>query len=178
MSLPRNYGSGVFTLIHYLQIMFYLPFKRMKFLLPVFAIVLLLSCSSEKNAQADDTVLLTSVSWERAGEGNPKTFSAMKINTDGTYEMTEEGYNESGTKVEVTITMRGTWKWGANREIITNNTEMVMNGESHKLDDKDHRYVLRITELSKDKLVGISRNIYDAEDSGFAYTESYVAKPM
>lgn len=128
---------------------------------------LIVGCQSGKKD------LLTSVTWKKESETVPgvKVYETWVFKSDGTF----ENANGSSQDEKVITLTRGSWEWTSDNEITTTGKEMVISGESHSIESETAKFVLHITEISKDKLVGTTRHFGDAEGSGFENTVTYTA---
>jgi hypothetical protein len=116
--------------------------------------------------------LLTSTKWTEPADDKSKGMTGIyNFNDNGSY--VENYYSEkSSDKFVVT----GTWKWISETEVSLLHNSMTVNGEIYDFesDDRD-RYILRITEITKDRLKAIRRHSGDTEDSGFANQVTFEA---
>lgn len=138
----------------------------MKKLLVIFgALALLGSCSSEQAVGNEKTTLLTAVSWKT---GPTNDYSVDKFNADGTFTM---NFNE------IPLEVRGSWEWISSNEISLFETEITIDGVTAKVVTKpSNKTIIRIINLSEDRLLGISHHFLDAEDSGFEKKITYTAE--
>lgn len=133
----------------------------------------LTSCNNEGEGISDIKKILTTTTWTvPADDKNPKSLEEVfSFNSDGSYIKNLDRENSP-----YKIIMKGTWKWESETELSILTNEMIVNGESFDLgvDDND-RCIFRIIGISRESLSVISRNIGDAEDSGFARNRTYAA---
>jgi len=133
----------------------------------------LVGCTPDSDKISDKNTLLTSANWsaplENTGEKNLE--GTRSFNEDGTY--IENFAKEQNVDK---IILLGTWKWVSESEISILCKSMSINGENHTLDnDEGDRYILRITELTKENLKVVERHVGNSENSGFAKNLTYVA---
>lgn len=147
--------------------------RIMRILFLFVSIFLVCACTTERDISERD-LLLTSTVWKEVSDvSDTKDGSTgyVSYKPDGTYEVV---YKQAWKKQDLIV--KGVWKWVSESEIATQTNEMILEGVSSKLDYKEDNYhILRVTELSKGKLEGIGRHMLDAENSGFAKTESFIA---
>lgn len=127
-------------------------------------------CSSELSRE-EKQILLSETKWTVPADPYRKLDGVWSFKTDGSY---EENFDQPNNKER--IILKGKWEWISDVELNIKYTQMNISGKDHifKPANEDKR-VLRIVELSKKKLIVISRHILDAEDSGFASTVTYYA---
>ncbi|MCI0751566.1 MAG: hypothetical protein L0Y35_06995 [Flammeovirgaceae bacterium] len=131
----------------------------MKSFCTVILILILSACGTESNNPQDEAIL-TSTSWALTSENEEML---LTFHNDGSF---EEGFGP--------FKMMGQWAWISKDEVVRQYARMSYNGKIDNLTvKKDDKIIIRITEVSNERLVGIQRHFLDAEDSGFARPISY-----
>lgn len=132
--------------------------------------LLISGCSSEQNRE-EKQILLSGTNWTVPADPDRKLDGVWAFSADGTY---EENFDQPNNKDR--IVLKGKWEWISDTELTIQYIQMKINGKNYDLEPaSEDKRVLRIVELSKEKLIVVSRHILDAEDSGFASTVTYLA---
>jgi hypothetical protein len=135
--------------------------KSLSFFLTALVFV---ACSSEQAHENEMTPALTAKAWKFGGE------STLKFNDDGSYLI-------EFSKSKMDFKENGVWEWMSKTEIVLTRTAFSFDDRIEKIKpNADDRQVYRITNLTSEKIEGISRHFLDAEDSGFAKPFSFEAE--